>query len=135
MPKGKSDLIKKLQSEGKVVAMVGDGINDAPAIAQSDIGISIGSGTDVAIETSDVVLINQKITSIIDALQLSKKIIKKINQNLFWAFFYNIISIPIAMGILFLYNGFLLNPMIAGLTMTLSSFSIICNTLLLKNNN
>ena len=112
--------------------MIGDGINDAPAIAQSDIGISIGSGTDVAIETSDVVLINQKITSILEALHLSKKIIKKINQNLFWAFIYNIVSIPVAMGILFLYNGFLLNPMIAGITMTLSSLSIVCNTLLLK---
>ena len=133
LPQGKLDLIKKLQSKGKLVAMIGDGINDAPAISQSDIGISIGSGTDVAIETSDVVLINQKITSILEALKLSKKIIKKINQNLFWAFVYNIISIPVAMGILFLYNGFLLNPMIAGITMTLSSLSIVCNTLLLKN--
>ncbi len=135
LPNQKSDVVKDLQSKGKIVAMVGDGINDAPAIAQADIGISIGSGTDVAIETSDLVLINQKIDSIPTAFDLSKTIITKIKQNLFWAFAYNIIGIPIAMGILYPFNGYLLQPMVAGAAMALSSVSVVGNTLLLKRKN
>lgn len=135
LPSEKSDFVKKLQDDGKIVAMVGDGINDAPALTQADIGISIGSGTDVAIESSDLVLINQKIDSIPTAIDLSKTIITKIKQNLFWAFAYNIIGIPVAMGILYPIYGYLLNPMLAGAAMALSSVSVVGNTLLLKKNN
>ena len=129
LPDGKATAIKNLQEAGKKLAMVGDGINDAPALVQAAVGIAIGSGADVAIESADVVLMHSDLQDVVKAIKLSQATIRNIKENLFWAFAYNTLGIPIAMGLLHLFGGPLLNPMLAGLAMSLSSVSVVANAL------
>ena len=132
LPEDKAEKVKELQKQNKNVAMVGDGINDAPALTQADIGVAIGSGTDVAIESGDIVLVKNDLRDVAIAMDLSKYTMKKIKQNLFWAFFYNSLGIPLAAGALYPVNGFLLSPIIAGGAMAFSSVSVVSNSLLMK---
>ncbi|MGB8806416.1 MAG: HAD-IC family P-type ATPase, partial [Candidatus Rickettsiella isopodorum] len=132
LPAKKSMIVKQLQKQGYIVAMAGDGINDAPALAQADIGIAMGTGTDVAIQNADVTLVKGDLMGIVRAQQLSKHVMKNIRENLLLAFIYNILCIPIAAGILYAWNGRLLDPMLAALAMSLSSVSVIGNSLRLR---
>lgn len=135
LPAQKSEFIKELKKQGKIVAMVGDGINDSSALAQADLSIAMGKGSDIAMDVAKMTIISNDLNKIIQAIHLSKQTVATINQNLFWAFIYNIIGIPIAAGILYPINGFLLNPMVAGAAMALSSVSVVTNSLLLKMKN
>lgn len=132
LPEDKANVVSRLQKEGKTVMMVGDGINDAPALVQADVGTAIGSGSDIALESGDIVLMKSDLQDVYRAIRLSKATIRNIRQNLFWAFFYNSLGIPVAAGVLYLFGGPLLNPMIAGFAMSLSSVCVVGNALRLK---
>ncbi|MPM99761.1 putative copper-transporting ATPase PacS [bioreactor metagenome] len=132
LPQHKAAFVRELQQKGKVVAMVGDGINDSTALATADVSIAMGGGSDIAMDVAKMTIVSSDLTKIAQAIRLSKYTVATIRQNLFWAFIYNIIGIPVAAGILFPINGFLLNPMIAGAAMALSSVSVVSNSLRLN---
>jgi Cu2+-exporting ATPase len=133
MASDKSDFVKSLQEKGKIVAMVGDGINDSEALAQADVSIAMGHGSDIAMDVAKITLITSDLEKIPQAFRLSHLTVNGVKQNLFWAFIYNVIGIPIAAGVLYPINGFLLDPMIAGAAMAFSSVSVVMNSLRLKN--
>jgi len=132
LPDGKVDAIRRLQAKGQVVAMVGDGLNDAPALAQADIGMAMASGTDIASEASDVTLMRSDLSSVVDAITLARKTMQTMKQNLFWAFIYNVVGIPVAAGVLYPAFGVLLSPILASLAMAFSSVSVVSNSLRLR---
>jgi len=132
LPEGKVDEVRRLQDEGHVVAMVGDGINDAPALAQADVGFALGSGTDIAIDASDVTVLRPDLTAVADGIALARRTMRTMRQNLFWAFVYNVVGIPIAAGVLYPFFGVLLSPVIASAAMALSSVSVVSNSLRLR---
>jgi P-type E1-E2 ATPase len=132
LPGDKANVVATFQKDGRRVLMVGDGINDAPALATADLGIALGAGTDIAMESADIVLMQDSLTGVVQAISLSKATIRNIKQNLFWAFFYNAIGIPVAAGALYPHFGILLSPMIAAAAMSCSSVSVVTNALRLR---
>lgn len=132
LPGGKQEFVRKLQQEGRKVAMVGDGINDSPALALADLSVAMGNGTDVAMDAAMVTIVTSDLTRIPQLIRLSRRTVKVIRENLFWAFFYNVLAVPVAAGVLYPVNGFLLNPMIAAACMALSSVCVVTNSLRLR---